>query len=172
MEIYDKSHKIFLNACMYANASQFLFNNGLSLQNPEFFTPAIVNEALALELYFKSIYYLEKNKDFMIKGYHSHDFYKLFKELNPETKKDIKNYFKDALTQSRRDQIKEIKSKIGASVSFDLETNLESWSHVFIKVRYIYHYTLRNLSMTFFEEIEKAVLRHIYNVRPEWKKKA
>ncbi len=172
MEIYDKSHKIFRIACMYADASQFLFNKGLSLQNPEFFITAIVNEALALELYFKSIYYLDKNKDFMIKGNYSHDFYKLFKELNPETKRDIKCYFKDALTQQKLNQIKEIESKTGVSIPFDLETNLKSWSQVYVKVRYIYENNLDNLSMTFFEEIEKAVLRHTYNVRPEWEKKA
>ena len=170
MKNKDRAKAIFKNARRYADASQFLFNNGLSLPNPEFFLPALVNEALALELYLKTIYYLETNKDFTVKGRFSHDFYELFKKLTPITKENLTTYFNDSLSDSRLDQIKDIKNKTNISIPCDLESNLENWSKVFVNIRYLYDNDLSGLKLSFFREIEEAALQTIYKFKPLWAK--
>lgn len=168
MNSKDRAKAIFKNARRYAEASQFLFDNGFSLPNPEFFIPAIVYEVLALELYFKTIYYFDKNKDFKINGKHSHDFYELFKQLSSNIKDDLIKHFKDSLNSPRLEQMKDIKNKTNVTISLDFKNNLKNWSKVFVDIRYIYDRDQSGLKLSFFSEIEKALLQIIYKFQSSW----
>lgn len=161
----DRAKAIFFNAKRYSKANYYL--NLASLQNVDLFLPSLVNAALSLELYFKTLFYLENATDFKISGKHSHNFSCLFDELKISTQKELEQSF-DGLIRSRSLlDIEKIEQASAVVIPRDLKSNLKSWSDVFVKVRYIYDFSGQSLPMMFFPEIEESVLLAIYKSKPD-----
>jgi hypothetical protein len=123
---------------------------------------------LALELYFKSLYFIEKNTEFKINSKHSHDFNALFKELPEDLIKKLNRSFDNLMKERDMKDVHAIKAASGVIIPLDLAGNLKCWSDVFTKVRYIYDRPKDQKSMMFFPEIEKVVTNAIVSIRPEF----
>ncbi len=164
----DRGKAIYINARRYAKASYALNSASSQSQDIDLLLPSLVNGALALELYFKSLFYLERSADFVIAGRHSHNFACLFDELMISTQKEIDKYFADLMKRRSMVDVEKIEKASAMVVPRDLKGNLKAWSEVFLKVRYIYDVPGKHLPMMFFPEIEKSVLQAIYQRQPEW----
>ena len=167
----DKARAIFLNAQRYSESTWILNNTG----KPQLLLPSLVNGALALELYFKTLYYCIKEKDFKEKTANggerfSHDFFALFRCLDDKVRAVLESSFEEQLKQRNMSGVKALEKSghLTASIPRDLPTNLKAWSSVFVKVRYIYETKGQEIPMMFFPEIERSVVRQIYLERPEW----
>lgn len=165
METQDKAKSIFLNARRYAKATRLL--NQKARTDIEFLLPSFVNAALSLELYFKTLYWLEKNQDFKINGKHSHDFSKLYEQLGDATKSTLSSTFEDFLKNRNMSDVNRIESECNITVPKNLVGNLKDWSDVFVNIRYVYESIGKQISMMFFYEIEKTVVTIIKNKRPD-----
>jgi hypothetical protein len=135
--------------------------------------PSIVNAALSLELYFKSLYILDHGADFKVNGKHSHHFALLFEELKVSTKQQLLDQFNSALSSRDNNDILMCKSSLNMIVPKDLKTNLVQWANVFVDLRYAYEFTEKNKgkpkTMMFFPEISDSVYKTIIDREPTWK---
>lgn len=158
----DRAHSIYVYACTYAKAAKLL-------NQSELFLPSMVNAALALELYFKSFYYLEYGKDFKINDRHSHDFFCLFEELRDTVKRDIESDFDQIMKNRDMRDVEQIEMVSKVVIPRGIMENVEVWSTVFVKVRYMYDNMEKPRSMMFFPEIEEVIRNAIYKRKPEWR---
>ena len=155
----NKSESIYSAGQLYSQVATFLNQSG----NNSFLIPSQVIAALSLELYFKSLFYHEKGTDFKINGRYSHDFYSLFKELNEESRKEIKDHF-DSLIKNRDMTDIRMMEKIGKlKISLDFDEMLKSWSTIFTNVRYLYEEKAKK-TMVFFPELEAAIVARITKI--------
>jgi hypothetical protein len=161
----DRIKAIFLTASAYSKAAKHI--NAAGLQDSSLLLPSQVIAALALELYFKSLYHIEKNADFKINGKHSHDFNALFEKLSEDSRKKLEKNFHELMTVRDMQDVKNIEAASGVKIPLDLVGNLICWSDVFTKLRYIYDRPTAGKSMMFFPEIEQAVKNVIFGIRPE-----
>jgi len=164
----DRGKAIYLNAKRYAKASYALNPASSQSQDVDLFLPSLVNAALALELYFKALFYLEKSTDFRISGRHSHNFSCLFDELVVSTQTEIEQSYDGLIRRRAMMDVEAIEKASSVVIPRDLRGNLKAWSEVFVKVRYVYDSSGKYLPMMFFPEIEQSVLQAIYERRPEW----
>lgn len=164
----DRAKAIYFNAKRYSKASYSL--NTASSQDIDLLLPSMVNAALALELYFKTLFYLENGNDFKIAGKHSHNFSRLFDRLKICTQKELEQSFDDLIKNRRLLDVEAIEQASSVVIPRDLNGSLKAWSNVFVQVRYIYDSSGQILPMMFFPEIEESVLLVIYKFKPEWKK--
>lgn len=158
----DRAHELYKFACEYAKAARFLN------QQSNLLLPSHVMAALALELHFKSLFYLEYGKDFKVNGRHTHDFHALFQELNDRVKQELISDFKQMLKTRDMSDSATLDMQFNITISCDLMENLKIWSSVFIKLRYFYDFKNKTMSMTFFPEIEKTIRNAIHKRKPEW----
>lgn len=158
----DRAYEIYKFACEYAKAAKLLNQQDLLL-------PSHSVAALALELYFKSLYYIEYGRDFKVNGKHSHDFYVLFQELSNRVKQDMVSDFNKILKNRDMSDVKILKSQYNFKISLDMMENLKIWSSVFVELRYFYDFKNKNKSMMFFPEIEKTILNALFQHKTEWK---
>lgn len=163
----DRAKSIFLTAGLYSKAARLM--NGASGSDPSLLIPSQVNAALALELYFKSLYFIEKDCDFKVNERHSHDFHALFNALSSESKNMLIEKFQAAISSRDMSDVATIEREAKVEVPRDLEGNLQSWSGVFTKVRYVYDKPKQSVSMMFFPEIEEALRDAIISLRPEFR---
>lgn len=163
----DRAESIYLNAKRYSKASRSL--NLSSQDDQDLLFPSFVNAALALELFFKALFYIENNTDFKIKNKNSHDFSILFDRLNQQTKKVINQNFNERIKARNMEEIEVIEREQLIVIPRDLRNNLKLWSEVFVSIRYIYDRPQKPMPMMFFPEIEQSVLLAIYHYKPEWK---
>lgn len=164
-KLEDRAQSILRTADTYSRAARYL--NAVVENDPSQLLPSLVNAALALELYFKSLYFIEKKQDFKINGRHSHDFHALFNELSVELKNKLQIEFQTIMKPRDMKDVRAIESASEVKVPLDLTGNLESWSDVFTKVRYIHDKPNKAKPMMFFPEIEQAVKNAIFSLRPE-----
>jgi hypothetical protein len=150
-------------ATLYSKSAYLLNRN----EDMTLLIPSQVNAALALELYFKSLYYLEYGKDFKINGHHSHDFYALFNSLKENIKAYMRSGFQQLIQSREMSDIKKLEEYSKVSIPLDLEGNLKQWSNVFVKVRYMYDNKGAVGSMVFFPEIEKILIAVIQRTKSE-----
>jgi|SRR3989339_2204508 len=169
--IIDRAQKIYQNACAYSKASYLLNAKAFvpPLQDMELGLPSMVNAALALELYFKLLYYLEKGQDFKIKGRYSHDFFCLFEQLSYSTKQEIESTFDERIKNRDMSDAENLEKASSMRIPRDLKTNLSAWKDVFVNIRYIYDSKGKGIPMMFFPEIEQSLLVSIYRLKPEWR---
>lgn len=154
-----KSKDIYSAGQLYSQVARYLNESG----NNSFLIPSQVIAALSLELHFKSLFYLEKGADFKINGKYSHNFYSLFKELNDESRQEIKDHF-DTLIKNRDMKDIRMMEKTGKiKISLDFDDTLESWSTIFTDVRYLYEEKAKK-TMVFFPELEAAVVARITQI--------
>lgn len=161
----DRAKSIFLTASAYSKAAKHI--NAAVSYDPSLLLPSQIIAALALELYFKSLYFIVKKMDFKINSRHSHDFNALFKELPEDLRKKLENSFHELMTDRDMKDVHAIEAASEVKIPLDLAGNLTSWSDVFMKVRYIYDRTTAGKSMMFFPEFEQAVTNIIFGIRPE-----
>jgi hypothetical protein len=162
----NKANSIFMNAKVYSRASRLLNERGVS--EPSLLIPSMVNAALSLELYFKALYWLENNKDFKIDEKHSHDFSKIFDSLSDTLRNNIENNFR-ALLKNRDMKDVIIMEQMGRIViPKTLKDNLDSWSQVFTKLRYVYEPKGQQISMMFFPELEESIMIALRTLYPRF----
>jgi hypothetical protein len=162
----DRAKAIFLTAGTYSKAARHI--NAAVQNDPSQLLPSQVIAALALELYFKSLYFIEKNRDFRIDGRHSHDFNALFEELSEDSRSNLERCFQTLMQARDMQDVQAIESASKVRVPCDLAGNLECWSDVFTKVRYIHDKPNEAKSMMFFPEIEQAVKNVLFDIRPDF----
>lgn len=162
----DRAKFIFQTANAYAKAARRL--NAESLKDGSMFLPSMANAALALELYFKSLYYLEHGKDFKVNGRYSHDFYSLFKELGSTAQCELQSEFQRVMQTRDMHDVLRLEAASGVPIPRDLAGNLEAWRDVFVGFRYIYDNMGKVKTMMFFDEIEQVLLDAIRKRRREW----
>ena len=161
----DRPKSIFQVANAYSKAAKLI--NKASSRDTSLILPSQVNAALALELYFKVVYYLDKGKDFKANGRQSHNIYDLFTNLNNSTQSAMRADFKEILENRDMRDILMIESIGHMEIPLNFEENLAAWSDVVVKVRYIYDFLGKVKYMAFFIEIEKVVLKAIQRLNPK-----
>lgn len=159
----DRAHEIYKFACEYAKAARFLN------QQANLLLPSHVMAALALELYFKSLYYLEYGKDFKVNGKHTHDFHALFQKLNDRVKQELISDFEQMLKTRDMSDVTILETQSKFTISYDLMENLKIWSRVFVELRYFYDFKNKDMPIMFFPEIEKVIRNAIHKRKPEWR---
>lgn len=167
MLMEDRAKAIFLTAGIYSKAARHI--NAIVQNDSSQLLPSQVIAALALELYFKSLYFIEKRIDFMIDGRHSHDISALFKELSEDSRSNLERCFQTLMQARNMKDVKAIESASKVNVPRDLAGNLEYWSDVFTKVRYIHDKPNETRSMMFFPEIEQVVKIVLFEIRPDFR---
>lgn len=158
----DRAHEIYKFACEYAKAARFLN------QQANLLLPSHVMAALALELHFKSLYYLEYGKDFKVNNKHTHDFLALFQELDEIVKQELISDFKKMLETRDMSDVTTLEMQFNFTIPRDLMENLKIWSSVFIKLRYFYDFKNKAMQMMFFPELEKTIRNALYKRKSEW----
>lgn len=165
----DKAFEIFDYGRCYSIAAKNI--NKWSDTHMNFLIPSTVNAAFALELYFKSLYFLEKGKNFKKDNKYSHDISALYKELNNSTRQNIESVFNELIKKRNMNDIEDLEKLTGMSFPRDLLGNLIFWKDVFVSVRYIYDGSKKEIKAMFFPQIEESVLTVIYLLKPDWKNK-
>ena len=165
----ERAYSIFQTAGVYSKAAWVLnVQGGSSIAEHALLLPSMVIAALSLELYFKSLYLLENNKDFKVNGKFSHDFHALFNGLNDTVKNEIESQFAQILKGRDMKDVQMAKSLAGVTTRYDIKNNLENWSSVFVKVRYAFEKKDIPGTMMFFPEIETVLKNTIKKRKPEW----
>jgi hypothetical protein len=160
----NRAKDVFKTAISYSKAAQTL-NQAVS-GDLGLLLPSLVVAALSLELFFKSLYLLEYNKEFKVDGRYSHDFHSLFNLLPEVVKNSLEEYFNASIRERNMEDVDLLMTEHSITVPLGLSDNLRSWSGVFTKVRYIYDRPGHQVSMFFFPEIEQAVIRVIRERHP------
>jgi hypothetical protein len=124
---YDNSisyvRAILNNANNYSHIAKYINQSGIS----SFLIPSQVIAALSLELFFKTLFFIENSTDFKINGRYSHDFFALFQELSNESRVRIQSNFEEAI-KNRGMQDINLMEKIGSlKVNLDFSENLKIW---------------------------------------------
>lgn len=161
----ERAKKIFRVAETYSKAARNI--NAAAEMDPSQLLPSQVIAALALELYFKSLYFIENNKEFKINNRHSHDFSTLFGELSKDLRDSLEANFQSLMKKRNMQDVHIIESEC-VKVHRDLKSNLRCWKDVFTQVRYMYDNPNKEIQMMFFPEIEQAVKETIFSFRPNF----
>lgn len=167
----DRAHAIFRSAQMYERAARSL--NAASSSDPSLLMPSVVNAALCLELYLKSVYVLDKQTEFKVRNRHSHDFFALFEQLPDSTRHQLSERFDGALAVRDMSDVNRLENSFQVVVARDLRANLANWATVFTELRYVYHFLERQTgqqkTMMFFPEIAASVAGVILDREPTWR---
>ena len=159
------AHGLFQTGEMYSDAA-VLLNTNVRM------TPGIVVGALALELYFKALYILDKGQEFKIDGRHSHDFLAIFDQLQSKTRVQLIAEFDAEVKRADLSFIKTVKNEVNVVVSLDLRQNVDQWHDVFVKVRYLHEFNKAAKGTkrywAFFSEMERAIKKVCFEKEPEW----
>lgn len=151
----SRAQSIFAHAQVYERAARLL-NTAVS-NDPAMLLPSMVNAALSLELYFKSLYILDHSAEFKVNGKPSHHFAVLFEELHEPTKQQLLAQFNTALSARDNSDIRMFESAHNIVVPKDLKMNLVQWASLFTDLRYAYEFIDKNKgkpkTMMFFPEI-------------------
>lgn len=137
--------------------------------------PSTIMAAFSLEIHFKCLYFALCRTDFKLKDRnggerHSHDFLKIFDDLDVKIKSRMEVSFKSALVDRDRIQQKDFERISGKKISTGLRDTIAAWSDVFEKWRY--HYDMSNggyafKTTLFFQAIEFAIRDALFTALPE-----
>jgi hypothetical protein len=167
----DKPTAMLQYACSYSKAAGLLNDLALGSQSSQrtrdLALPSAVNAALALELFLKTLYFLERGEDFKVKGRHSHDFHVLYCQLEVQRRQKMDAFFTQRLSKRNMSDVEQMERVSSISVPRDLVGNLKSWKDVFVNCRYAYEPPGKPMSMCFFPEIEDSISDAIFPLRPE-----
>jgi len=165
--------RILDSARAYAKAAYILnqkpFVHSVQVEDMDLLTPSMVNAALAIGLYLKTLYLLEKGEDFKIKGRHSHDFHFLFGQLKKNTKRTMEVAFADLMSRRDMSDVERMEKVCSCTIPRDLLGNLFICKDVFVNMRYIHEANKNEISMFFFPEIEDAIRVPIFQLKPDFK---
>ena len=167
----DKPTAMFQNACSYSKAAGVLNDLALGSQSSQrtrdLAVPSAVNAALALELFLKTLYFLERGEDFEVNGRPSHDFHALYCKIQDQRRQKMDGFFAQRISKRSMSDVEQMERESSLLVPRDLVGNLKSWKDVFVKCRYIHEPPGKAISMFFFPEIEDSISDAILALRPE-----
>lgn len=166
MEEQERAKAIFKAAETYSKAAGII--NAAAGNDPSQWIPSRVIAALTLELYFKSLYFIENNMEFKIKNRHSHDFSTLFDRLSKDLRDCLETNFQYLMKERDMGGVHIMEVECKVKMPRDLAGNLKYWSDVFTQVRYMYDMPNKEIQMMFFPEIEQAVKETIFSIRPNF----
>lgn len=164
-KVEDRGKSMFDAAVIYARAAQYL-SRAFESDNSMFW-PINVIEALALEIYCKSLYYIKYGRDFKIDGRYSHDFHELFNQLPPEMRRELESDFQSILQKRNMNDVAALEAASTKSIPRDLIGILQEWSTVFVEIRYMYQKPKDGKVMMFFPEVEQVLRNAIFKLKPE-----
>ena len=165
----ERAKSIYDAASVYSRAAYLLSTQGgMSLEDHSLLLPSVVNAALSLELYFKSLYLIEIKEDFKVNNKHSHDFQLLYTKLSAPIRREIEAEFSKQIKKRDMQSIKQLEILSGMQTKLDLQSNIKDWSCVFVKMRYFFDKNAPPCNMSFFPEIEKALQNTIKRLKPDW----
>ena len=75
---------------------------------------------------------------------------------NKESKEKLLCRFQSAISSRDMTDVSTLENEVKVQVPRDFEGNLQSWSGVFTKVRYVYEKREKPVTMMFFDEIEQT----------------
>jgi len=172
LSMNDKPTAMFQNACSYSKAAGVLNKLALGKQSSQntrdLALPSSVNAALALELFLKTLYFLERGEDFKINGRHSHDFHALYCDLEAGRRQKMEEYFAERLSKRSMTDVEQMEQITSKSIPRDLAANLKYWKNVFVNWRYIHEPSGMYLPAFFFPEIEDSVADSILALKSEF----
>jgi hypothetical protein len=149
----DIAKKIFDNAEVFHLAYNSL--NNLITQDMRYLIPGAVNGALALELYMKCLYMLEKHE--LVKV---HELEKIFDKLSTETKETLKNNFNLCLnTKEVKDQLSLMEKESKMKPPADFRGFIEEAEKVFLKARYFFE--KEQFSFNCYPKIREVLIKRI-----------
>jgi hypothetical protein len=166
----EKSKQIFHAARIYSN-SAYVLNSSVKLGHDDLYNlmPSQVVAGLALELYLKCIYYIDKNQDFKLKNRQSHDFDALFNELDASTKGLIISKYNSILETRNMIDIRNLESALNKKIDVSFISMLQNWNGIFVKARYFYENEIGDKVMVLFPELEDALINCIISKVPDLK---
>jgi hypothetical protein len=164
----DTALELFRTAGMYGKAARIL-----NAHRPGLLIPSTVMAAFTLELYFKSLYVLERHAEFRVKGRRSHDFYALFEDLSDSIQQELTRDFASGLAARDMRDIREVEETQKMAVPRDLKSNLKGWSGGFAQLRYVHEFIEKEKgtpwAWCFFPEIEASVVAAVTRRQPTWR---
>lgn len=119
------------------------------------------NQAFALELYFKCLYFIDNGA--LLRGHKLKD--ELFDNLSLERQQTIENYFND-LKKSDHSFQEAITEQKELDISFN--EALTSSSNAFVNLRYVFEIESSKMSSNFLINIIYATRKLILEIHPEW----
>ncbi len=161
---------LFFNGEVYLRAAYLL--NAQKNIDPALILPGNVNAALALELYFSSLFILDRKAEFRVGGRPSHRFDILFDQLTSTTRHILNKKFNDIINERPMNDVLIIEKVMEMAVPRTLKKNLENWSRIFVELRYVHafkkKYENKKLDMVFFPEVRNCVVNVILEIEPTW----
>jgi hypothetical protein len=161
---------LFYNGELYCRAAYLLKAQRNS--DVAMVLPGNVNAALSLELYFNSLFILDRGIEFRIGGRPSHRFDILFEKLSGNTQHSLIKKFNITIKERPTGDILMLEKIIKKEVPRSLKNNLDDWSKIFVELRYVYSfkkkYENKVLNMAFFPEIRSCVVSAILEKEPTW----
>ena len=153
--------KMYDNARLYSSAAWILGRNSSRLSEQERYrlVPSQILAALALEQYFRSLYFALNGRDFQAAGRESYGIFQIFDSFDSTLKQQMEADFR---TQLRRKKLKK-------GTPRDLEENLKAWSEMLAPFRdpSATNPDTRLLQIWFFREIENVVINRLREIKPE-----
>lgn len=143
--------KIYSDAAFKLNSS---FNVGENLYS---LMPSQVLAALSLELYLKSIYYLEFGDDFKKDNKFSHDLESLFEKLKDSTKEFIMYKYNSIMQNRDMKDIRNLENAMNLQIDTSFLSMLNHWNGIFVNARYFYENKFANKMMLLFPELEDSL---------------
>ncbi len=153
----NKVKEILNQAKRFEDSAAILFSHSEFDAN-KYYIPACVLAALSIELSFKAIG-LNDNGNFS----KTHKIDTLFRNLKPETQKDLLKMFNEkivAYDQRERNQKKTIENLSGILIESDIESIFKDLSTLFVDFRYIFEQQAQK-SFFYIEPIRMAIEEYI-----------
>jgi hypothetical protein len=151
---FDASLKI---AAGYSKSANILMKYVGQTRNREVVHSMMVLRALALGIYFRCLYVLDRNKP-----YRGHEVKQIFDALSDETRRKITEYYDRRLTDSefiKQTRVKHHEIK-GSAPRLDLEQVLQEWEESMGDWQYFFEPRHKVVFLAF-EEMENAVLQRL-----------
>jgi hypothetical protein len=151
-------------ADQFDEASGVLGDHMMGKSVPRLFIPHIVNGTFALEVYLKCLYFIEKSESI-----HGHHLKKIYDQLTPETKRQVKIAYEKTIADSGEAKIiTEFMRQKKVDMDWRLEKVLEDMSEAFIRYRYAFEFA-RFKPFLGYVELVTALRSRILELRPELK---
>lgn len=160
----DKISEIAHAAKIYSDAA-YLLNQSVKLDQDDLKSlfPSQVLAALSLELYIKTIYFIEKSNSKF-----SHNLEGMFNEFEESTRIFIINKYNELMKKRDMKDIENLGNALNMHIDTSFVSMLKIWSEVFVNTRYFYENKIANKPMVLFPELESSLVSFILEKRPDF----
>lgn len=162
----EKQKEILGAAEIYSNAA---FQLNVPLQEGENLYklfPSQMLAGLALELYLKSIYFMEKNIDFKKNGRFSHNLEDIYEELEESSKEIIVSKYYQLIKDRDMTDIRNLEKAMNIPIDTSFPSMLKNWNGIFVYARYFYEGTKDCRLMLLYPEIRDSLISLILHKNP------